>query len=594
MRAPIISWTSLALGLSLLCHTAPVHAQRCVLTELQKLTASDAGPSAQFGGSVSVSKRFAIIGAWRASGDVGSPGAAYVFRLDNNNTPADPSDDVWSQHAKLLADDGRSDEHFGWSVSVSGNSAIAGARFNPGSIGRAAGAAYVFRLNNNETPSNPDDDFWMQEAKLTAEDAELNDQLGLAVGISGDRAVVGAPNNDDACPEGFFPNCDVRGECPGSCGDCDEETNTCIIGFPECCDSGSAYVFRRDDNGTPGNDSDDFWVQESKLTASDDAVGANFGFSVAIEGDTVVIGAWHDNSAGTQSGSAYVYRKDDNNTPTDPRDDFWVEEEKLVPSDGATFDNFGFAVAVDRDRTVIGSWMDDDDGSLSGSAYVFRRDQNGTSTFRDDDFWVEEDKLTASDAAAGDEFGKSVAIDGSLIAVGSFEDDDACSDDEVFIPTCAEGVACPGSCGFCDPDTFTCRLSLPECCDSGSAYVFRLDDGATPFDPTDDSWFETVKIRASDTKAGDFYGRVGLNGGFLIAGSLDTAPGTSPGSSAGAGYAYYVDGNCTTLENFADFQSCFTDEGGGIPIGCESFNFDGDNDVDLVDLRRLLLTFTGP
>jgi len=549
----------LTLALSILCHPASVHAQRCVLTELQKLVASDAGPSAQFGGSVSVSKQFAIIGAWSASSEVGSPGAAYVFRRADQGTPADPSDDVWIPDAKLLADDGRSGEHFGWSVSVSGNYAIAGARFNPGTVGRASGAAYVFRLNNNETPSNPDDDFWVQEAKLTAQDAAQGDELGLAVGISGDRAVVGARLNDD------------DGE-----------------------DSGSAYVFRRDDNGTPGNNSDDVWVQESKLTASDGSEGANFGFSVAIQGDTVVIGAWHDSSVGTESGSAYVFRKDDNNTPTDPRDDFWVEEDKLVPSDGATFDNFGFAVAVDRDRTVIGSWLDDDHGSLSGSAYVFRRDHNGTSTFRDDDFWVEEDKLTASDAAAGDEFGKSVAISDTLIAVGSYEDDDACSDDEVFIPDCGENTACPGSCGPCDPNTFTCRASLPECCDSGSAYVFRLDDGATPFDPTDDSWFETTKVRASDTKPGDFYGRVGLNGGFLITGSLDTAAGTSPGSSAGASYAYYVDGNCTTLEDFADFQICFSDDGGGIQTGCASFNFDEDNDVDLTDLRRLLLTFTGP
>ncbi len=527
MRAPIISCTSLALGLSLLCHSAPVHAQRCVLTELQKLKASDAGPSAQFGGSVSVSKRFAIIGAWGASSGAGETGAAYVFRRDDNGTPADPSDDVWTQDAKLLADEGNSGELFGWSVSISGNYAIAGSRFHP--LSTRTGAAFVFRLDDNDTPLNPDDDFWVQEARLLAEDAEPMDELGLAVAISGDRAVVGAWRSDD-----------------------------------DGLDSGSAYVFRRDDNTTPSDFTDDFWVQESKLTASDGKADAMFGFSVAIQEDTVVIGAWHDNVVGTESGSAYVFRKDDNNTPTDPRDDFWVEEEKLVPSDGATFDNYGFAVAVDRDRAVIGSWLDDDDGPQSGSAYVYRRDQNGTPLVRDDDFWVLEQKLTASDAASGDELGKSVAIDGTLIAVGSYEDDDACLD----IP---------------DPD-----------CDSGSAYVFRLDDAGTPFDPSDDTWNETAKLLASDTAPQDFFGRVGLSGGFLIAGSLNTPEGSSTNDAAGAGYAYYVDGNCTTLENFADLQACFTDEGGGVLTGCESYNFDGDNDVDLDDLRRLLLTLTGP
>ena len=138
-------------------------------------------------------------------------------------------------------------------------------------------------------------------------------------------------------------------------------------------DSGSAYVFRYD-----GSD----WVEEAKLTASDGAADDYFGGSVAISGDTAVVGAVCDDDNGRNSGSAYVFRYDGSD---------WAEEAKLTASDGAAYDYFGCSVAVSGDTAVVGASDDDDNGLDSGSAYVFRYDGSD---------WTEEAKLTASDGAA--------------------------------------------------------------------------------------------------------------------------------------------------------------------------------------------------
>ena len=520
----LVSVLVLALGAS------PAWARRCVFEEVQKLTASDAAEDHRLGASVSVNGNLAVVGAWNADHGGIATGAAYVFRRDDDCTPTGPGDDCWYEEDKLVATDAARGDLFGWSVSISGDRVIVGARFH--AVSSRSGAAYVFRRDDNDTPSDPSDDFWAQEDLLISEDSARDDDVGLAVSISGDRAVIGAPKNDDAC-----------------------------IDDPDC-NSGSAYVFRRDDNGTPQDPGDDFWIEEAKLTAFDAALGDNFGFSVSIDGDLAVIGAWHDDDNGDDSGSAYVFNLDDNGTPLDPSDDVWIDGGKLVASDTAWMDNFGVAVSISGDRTVIGAWLDDDDGNLSGSAYVFRRDDNETPSDPNDDLWIEEYKLRAADGAAGDELGKSVSIDGDRIAVGAFEDDDACADD-------------------IEPDPH---------CDSGAAYVFMHSDNGTPSDPSDDSWVQTAKLIASDGDAGDFFGRVGISGDHVITGSLDDAA----GERAGAVYVYTVAHACANLTDVAKFQLCVTGDGGGVPFGCEFFDLDGDIDVDLEDYGRFLRMFSGP
>jgi len=197
----------------------------------------------------------------------------------------------------------------------------------------------------------------LQDAKLTASDGASGDEFGVSVSLSGSRALIGASRDDDIGP-----------------------------------DAGSVYVF--DFNGTS-------WIQTAKLTASDGAAGDRFGWAVSLLGDRALVGAFGDSDSGSSSGAAYVF--DFNGTS-------WIESTKLVASDGAEDDQFGFSVSLAEDRALVGVVQDDDNGSNSGSAYLF--DFDGTS-------WLETSKLGAGDGAAGDTFGWSVSLSDQRALVGA-------------------------------------------------------------------------------------------------------------------------------------------------------------------------------
>ena len=201
------------------------------------------------------------------------------------------------------------------------------------------------------------------EFKLTASDGAANDYFGHSVAMSGDTVVVGA-------------HCDDVG------------------GY---ADPGSAYIFNR--SGTN-------WTEQAKLTASDGTAGDYFGISVAISGDTVVVGAYGDDvgSNGDQ-GSAHVFVR---------RGSDWTQQAQLIASDGAASDYFGGSVAISGDTVVVGAYGDDGGDAGQGSAYVFAR--SGTT-------WTEQAKLTASDGAANDYFGRSVAMSGDTAVVGATYDE---------------------------------------------------------------------------------------------------------------------------------------------------------------------------
>jgi len=161
---------------------------------------------------------------------------------------------------------------------------------------------------------------------------------------------------------------------------------------------GSAYVFVR--NGAT-------WTQQEKLTAADGTGNDDFGFSVAISHDTVVVGAINDDvGGGFGQGSAYVFVRSGTT---------WSQQEKLTAGDGVTFDSFGFSVAISGDTVVVGSWFDDIGGEFDqGSAYVFVR-SGGT--------WSQQQKLTATDGDSDDHFGVSVGISGDTVVIGAPNDD---------------------------------------------------------------------------------------------------------------------------------------------------------------------------
>jgi hypothetical protein len=220
---------------------------------------------------------------------------------------------------------------------------------------------------------------------------------------------------------------------------------------------GRAHVFERDASGQ--------WPLIAELSAADEQIGDQFGAAVAIDGGTIVVGAWTaDSQPDDTAGAAYVFERDPNGAWTqtatllasnaEPQDrlgfsvaisgttalvgaeiggpnncgaayifepdeiGLWRETQILIPPDGQNSDDFGYAIAMDDDLALIGARRDDHGPSLgqAGSAYVFWRDPQG--------LWTQVGKLTASDGQAGDEFGNSVAISGNLALIGAWHDDD--------------------------------------------------------------------------------------------------------------------------------------------------------------------------
>ncbi|MDB4453702.1 thrombospondin type 3 repeat-containing protein [Pseudomonadales bacterium] len=322
--------------------------------------------------------------------------------------------------------------------------------------------------------TDPNDPTSPLENKLTASDGAPGDYFGYSVAIDGDTAVIGAKTDHYG--------------------------------------SGSAYVYVRS-NGV--------WSEQGKLTASDGAYGDDFGSSVSIDGDTVVISAHSDDDNGTNSGLAYVYVRSNG---------VWSEQQKLTASDGAADDHFGISVSIDGDTAVIGAYGDDDNGTNSGSAYVYVR-SNGV--------WSEQQKLTASDGAEIDLFGGSVSIDGDTAVIGARLDDDNGNDSgSAYVYVRSNGVwseqqkitASDGS----ENDRFGYSVSIDgdtavigaqgDGSYSGSAYVYVRSNGV---------WTEQQKLTASDNAEADYFGAsVSISGDTAVIGAYaDDDNGNGSGSA---------------------------------------------------------------
>jgi hypothetical protein len=357
---------------------------------VNKLVASDGAPDDYFGWSVSVSSDVCIIGADGDDNGGVNTGSAYIFRFQDPN---------WVEEVKLTAFDGEAEDYFGWSVSVSGEVCVVGARGDDDN-GLASGSSYVFRFDGEQ---------WIEEAKLTASDGETWDHFGHSVSISGNVCIVGAKNdydNGDGSGSAYifrYDGAEWIEEQKLTASDADSWDNfgVCVSMNPDVClvgargndgYAGAAYVFRY---------SEPNWIQEAKLVAFDRAENDWFGTSVAIDDDVCVVGAVGDDDDGEQSGSAYVFRFDGAD---------WLHEAKLTASDGMYYDDFGESVAVNSNVCLVGAYRDGDDVSYTGSAYVFR--------FEDPN-WVEKDKLTAFDPNDRDYFGWSVSLDSGNAVIGA-------------------------------------------------------------------------------------------------------------------------------------------------------------------------------
>ena len=356
--------------------------------ERQKITVSDVASHDYFGRSVSMSGDYAIIGASTDDTNGTSSGSAYIF-VRNGNT--------WTQQAKLTAADGAASDYFGHSVCISGDYAVIGA-FGNDDAGNSSGSAYVF-IRNGTT--------WSQQAKLTASDAQANDEFGRSVSISGDYLIIGAYRNSESGSAYVFTRSGTTWTqqtkltaSDAAAGDCFGvsvaiSSEYALIGaYDDGAYVGSAYVFVR---------SGASWTQQAKLTASDAASNDYFGLSVSISGSYAIVGAYGNDDAGSESGSAYVFLR--NGTS-------WSQQAKLTASDAAAGDYFGNSVFISGDQAIVGAYGDG--ANDSGSAYIYSR--SGSS-------WSQQTKLTASDASNYDYFGKSLCLSGDLALVGAYGKD---------------------------------------------------------------------------------------------------------------------------------------------------------------------------
>ncbi|KAA3605347.1 MAG: T9SS C-terminal target domain-containing protein [Calditrichaeota bacterium] len=364
----------------------------CFAEYEEKIVAADAANSDLFGGSVSISGDYAIIGARQDDDTASASGSAYIFIRSGAS---------WTQQAKLNASDPVASHLFGGSVSISGDYAIVGA-IGDNTEGSQAGAAYIFVRSGTS---------WTQQAKLTASDAAAQDFFGHSVSISGDYAIIGAYSDDDDGALSGSAYIFVRsGTSWNQQAKLNASDNASLkyFGYSVAIDgeyaaigayldnagdeTGSAYIFKR--SGTS-------WAQQAKITASDAATGDRFGRSISISGDYVIVGADRDDDGDSGTGSAYIFNRSGTS---------WTQQAKINASDAATDDEFGSSVSISEDYAVVGTYQDDDAGFSSGSAYVFKR--SGTS-------WTQQTKLTSDDGAAGDDFGFSVAINGNYIISGT-------------------------------------------------------------------------------------------------------------------------------------------------------------------------------
>ncbi|MEY2407389.1 MAG: trimeric autotransporter adhesin [Verrucomicrobiota bacterium] len=370
-------------------------------TQQAYLKASNSGADDLFGCAVAISSNTLVVGAYQerssatgvngnqANNSASGAGAAYVFVRNGTN---------WTQQAYLKASNSGASEYFGWSVAISGDTLVVGAPSEPGSgtgvnANQAdqgamdAGAAYVF-VRNGTT--------WTQQAYLKASNTSAQDYFGGSVAMSGNTVVVGAWGEDSNATG-------VNG---------DQDNNSALY-------SGAAYVFVR----TGGT-----WTQQAYLKASNSRAGDDFGFSVAIATDTIVVGALYESGSatgvnGTQnifgaadSGAAYVFQRSGT---------VWTQQAYLKAANAGAGDHFGAAVAVADGVVVVSADSEasnatgqngdrnNDDAPLSGAAYVFMG--NGTS-------WSQQAYLKASNTDAGDFFGDSVAVWDKTVVVGAYQE----------------------------------------------------------------------------------------------------------------------------------------------------------------------------
>ncbi len=387
-----------------------------IVTSHVEMSDPEAASNDSFGSAVALSGDTALIGAFNKTvGGKSKAGAAYVFVRSGTG---------WAQQAELSDPNAASNDSFGYAVALSGDTALIGA-FNKTVGGKSkAGAAYVFVRSGTG---------WAQQAELSDPNAAAGDRFGFSVALSGDTAVIGAVGRKGA--------------------------------------AGAAYVFVRSGTG---------WAQQTELRASDAAADNEFGSSVAVSGDTALVGAFGKSVSGQAvAGAAYVFVGSGTG---------WAQQAELSDPDPASGECFGSSVALSGDTALIGAFGKTVGGRVdSGAAYVFVR--SATS-------WTRQAQLWASDALLDDEFGSAVTLSGDRALIGTY------------------------------------RKTIGGQIGAGAAYMFVR---------TGTGWTQQAELRAADTATHDYFGSsVALSADTALVGAWGKT--VNGQSYAGAAYVEALPG----------------------------------------------------
>jgi len=446
----------------------------------------------------------------------------------------------WVTKAKITPSDGVEEDQFGFSVAISGGIAAIGA---PAADTREDGSAYVYHQLDDSGS------VWSEMAILKASDSPKEEQFGRSVAVFEETVVVGAVGSSD---------------------------------YP-ISSSGAAYIFELNEGG-PNN-----WGEAAKLTASDGSRGDRFGQSTAMFDNTVIVGAYYDGDDGYQSGSAYVFDRNEGG------ENNWGEVMKLTASDGASDDRFGRSVSISNDTLIVGAYLSASPGLREfpairrGAAYIFERNKSEAND------WSQLTKLTAVDPGDGerDWFGFSVSVSGDTAIAGAplsntnqFQagaayifgrnqggndswgqltkliPDDAEADDRFGYSVSIYGETAIVGARF-DDDR------------SGSAYIFERNQGGL------DNWGQVAKLTAFDAIASQLLGStVAIAGESAIVGAPDFYPYKNSAGSAylfGTASTAAINGGGQTL--LEDFDSMSTRTKYALPNGWSATVSDGENNL---------------
>jgi len=317
------------------------------------------------------------------------------------------------------------------------------------------------------------------ETKVVSSDVAELDNFGYDVSVSGDYAIVGAMYAD--------PN----------------DLNA----------AGAAYIFTRS-GGT--------WTQQAKLTASDLSANSNFGWSVDIDGDTAIVGAYTETNDIQFEGSAYIFTRSGTT---------WTQQAKLIASDRQVNDYAGFDVSISGDTAVVGAINEDTGFNDAGAVYVFTR--SGTT-------WTQQAKLQASTREANQRFGEKVEIDGDTIIVGAREDTPAQDAGAVYIFT-RSGTTWTQQAKLVasDPaqyDVFGMAVDIDG--DTAVVGAFSSDSGGVNagavyvFTRSGTTWTQQARLQSSPVEAGARFGQsVAIENGTIVVGAdRDSTVGLNRGS----------------------------------------------------------------